>query len=148
MKSDLLMIHWSHWWLYSYISFICRWPLDHEWYDIIHFIHWSGKFRILHNNELYGLYILCSIVRIVKSRRLWWAGHVARIEKTRNVYRILVEKSLRKYSLWILKRICKKNIKMDLREIGFEDGRWIELVQNHVQLWKGWTFWFYYQRVC
>jgi hypothetical protein len=51
----------------------------------------TGEWRKLHNEELHDLYSLPSIIRIIKSRRMRWAGHVARIEK-RNVYRLLVGK--------------------------------------------------------
>ena len=46
----------------------------------------------LHNAELHALYSSPNIIRNLKSRRLRWAGHVARMEQFRNVYRVLVEK--------------------------------------------------------
>jgi hypothetical protein len=52
-----------------------------------------GGWRKLHNEELYNLYSLPSIIRIIKSRRMRWAGHVARMGAKRNVYRLLVGKS-------------------------------------------------------
>jgi hypothetical protein len=48
--------------------------------------------RILHNEELHNLYFSPSIIRIIKSRRMRWAGHVARMGEKRNVYRMLVGK--------------------------------------------------------
>jgi hypothetical protein len=51
-----------------------------------------GGWRKLHNEELHNLYCSPSIVRIITSRRMRWAGHVARMEEKRNVYRILVGK--------------------------------------------------------
>jgi hypothetical protein len=51
-----------------------------------------GKWRKLHNEELHDLYSLPSIIRIIKSRRMRWAGHVTRIEEKRNVYKLLVGK--------------------------------------------------------
>jgi hypothetical protein len=53
----------------------------------------SEQCRILHNEELCDTYASPSFVRVVKSRRLIWARHVARMGKTRNLYRILVGKS-------------------------------------------------------
>jgi hypothetical protein len=52
----------------------------------------TGGWRKLHNEELHNLYSSPSIIRIIKSRRMLWAGHVARIGEKRNVYRLLVGK--------------------------------------------------------
>ena len=52
----------------------------------------TGEWRKLHNEELSDLYSLPSIVRVVKSRRMRWAGHVARMGEGRGVYRVLVGK--------------------------------------------------------
>jgi hypothetical protein len=52
----------------------------------------TGEWRKLHNEELNGLYLLPNIVRVIKSRRLRWAGHVARMGEGRVVYRVLVGK--------------------------------------------------------
>jgi hypothetical protein len=52
----------------------------------------TGEWRKLHNEELHGLYSLPSIIRIIKSRRMRWAGHVARMGETKKTYRLLVEK--------------------------------------------------------
>jgi hypothetical protein len=52
----------------------------------------TGGGRKLHNEELHNLYSSPSIIRIIKSRRLRWAGHVARMGEKRNVYRLLVGK--------------------------------------------------------
>jgi hypothetical protein len=48
----------------------------------------DGSWRKLHNNELHSLYSLPNIVRVIKSRRMRWAGHVARMEEGRGVYRV------------------------------------------------------------
>jgi hypothetical protein len=48
----------------------------------------TGGWRKLHNEELHNLYSLPSIIRVIKSRRMRWAGHVARMGKKRNAYRI------------------------------------------------------------
>jgi hypothetical protein len=52
----------------------------------------TGGWRKLHNEELHNLYSCPSIIRMIKSRRMRWAGHIARIGATRNAYRILVGK--------------------------------------------------------
>ena len=52
----------------------------------------TGEWRKLHNEELRDLYTLPNIVRVVKSRRVRWAGHVARMVEGRGVYRVLVRK--------------------------------------------------------
>jgi hypothetical protein len=52
----------------------------------------SGGLRKLHNEELHNLYSSPSIIKIKKSRRMRWPGHVARMGEKRNMYRILVEK--------------------------------------------------------
>jgi hypothetical protein len=52
----------------------------------------TGGWRKLHNEELHDLYFSPSIIRIIKSRRMRWEGHVARMEEKRNVYKLLVEK--------------------------------------------------------
>jgi hypothetical protein len=69
--------------------------------------------RKLHNEELHSLYSPPSIIRMIKSRRMRWAGHVARMGKKRNAYTILGGKQQGK-------RGRVNNIKMDLREIGCE----------------------------
>jgi hypothetical protein len=56
----------------------------------------TGGWRKLHNEELHNLYSWRSIIRIIKSRRMRWAGHVARMGEKRNVYRLLVGKQERK----------------------------------------------------
>jgi hypothetical protein len=52
----------------------------------------TGDWRKLHNKELHNLYSLPNIIRMIKSRRMRWAGHVARIGEKQNAYRILVGK--------------------------------------------------------
>ena len=52
----------------------------------------TGKWRILHNEELNNLYSSPNIVRVIKSRRMGWAGHVARMGEEREVYKVLVGK--------------------------------------------------------
>ena len=53
----------------------------------------TGEWRKLHNEELNDLYFSLSIVRVIKSRRMRWTGHVARMGERRGLYRVLVEKT-------------------------------------------------------
>jgi hypothetical protein len=78
----------------------------------------TGGWRELHNEELHNLYSSPSIIRIIKSRRMSWAGHVALMGEKRNVYRLLVGKPEGKRPLGRPRRRWTYNIKMDLLEIG------------------------------
>jgi hypothetical protein len=71
----------------------------------------------LHNKELYALHSSPNIIRVIKSRRLRWAGHVARMGERRGAYRTLVGKSEGRRPLGRPKRRFEDNIKMDLREV-------------------------------
>jgi hypothetical protein len=79
----------------------------------------TGEWRRLHNKELYALYSSPSIIRVVKSRRLRWAGHVARMGERRGAYRALVGKPEERRPLGRPRRIWEDNIKMNLREVGW-----------------------------
>ena len=76
------------------------------------------EWRKLHNAELHALYSSPNIIRNLKSIRLRWAGHVARMEQFRNAYRVLVGKAESKRPLGRPRRRWENNIKMDLREVG------------------------------
>jgi hypothetical protein len=80
------------------------------------------------------IYTLChklfNIVRVIKSKRMRWAGHVARMVEGRGVYRVLVGRPL-----GIPRHRWEDNIKLDLREIGIDGANWIPLVQDRVQ-WR------------
>jgi hypothetical protein len=78
----------------------------------------AGGWRKLHNEELHNLYSSPSIIRIIKSRRMGWARHVARMGEKRNMYRILIGKPGGKKPLGRPRRRWIHNIKMDLLEIG------------------------------
>jgi hypothetical protein len=78
----------------------------------------TGGWRKLHNEELHNLYSSPSIIRIIKSKRLRWAGHVARMGGKRNMYRLLVGKLEGKRPLGRPRRRWIDHIKMDLLEIG------------------------------
>jgi len=89
----------------------------------------TRAWRKLHNEELRDLYSLPNIVRVVKSRRMRWAGHVARMGEGRGVHRDLVGKPDRKRPLRRPRRRWEDNIRMDLREVRGV-GDWMELAQD------------------
>jgi hypothetical protein len=95
----------------------------------------DGSWRKLHNDELHDLYSLLNIVRVIKSRRMRWAGHVAPMGEERVVYRVLVEISEVKRPLGRPRRSWEDNIKLDLREIGIDGANWIQLAQDRVR-WR------------
>jgi hypothetical protein len=78
----------------------------------------KGGWRKLHNEDLHNLYSSPSINRIIKSRRMRWAGHVARMGEKRNVYSLLVGKPEGKRPLGRPRRRWMDNIKMDFLEKG------------------------------
>ena len=82
------------------------------------------------HEELNYLYFLPNIVRVVKSRRMRWTGHVARMGEDRGVHRVLVGKPERKRPLGRPRRRWEDNIKMDLQEVGGGRWDWMELAQN------------------
>jgi hypothetical protein len=89
-----------------------------------------GEWRKLHNEELRDLYSSPSIIRIIKSRRMRWAGDVARIGEKRNAYRLLVVKPERKRPLGKRRRRWVDNIRMDLGEVGRGDVEGIGLAKD------------------
>ena len=90
----------------------------------------TGQWRKLHNEELNGLYSSPNIVRVIKSRRMRWAGHVARMEEGRGVQKVLVGKPEGKRPVGRPRRRWEDNIKMYLQEVGRGCGDWIELAQD------------------
>jgi len=87
----------------------------------------TREWRKLHNEELNNLYSSPNIVRVIKSRRIRWAGHVARMGEGRSVYRVLVEKHEGRRPLGRPRRRWEDNIRMDLREVGCGCVDWMEL---------------------
>jgi hypothetical protein len=85
----------------------------------------TSEWRKLHNEELRDLYSSPSIIRIIKSSRMRWAGHVARMWEKRNAYRVLVGKPEGKRPLERPRRRLVDNIRMDLGEVGWGDVDWI-----------------------
>jgi hypothetical protein len=79
----------------------------------------AGEWRKLHNEELRDLYFSLNIIRIIKSRRMRWAGHVARMGEKRNAYRLLVGKPEGKRPQGRPRLRWVDNIRMDLGEVGW-----------------------------
>jgi hypothetical protein len=96
----------------------------------------DGSWRKLHNDELHDLYSSPNIVRVIKSRRIRWAGHVACMGEGSGVYSVLVGRPEGKRPLERPRCRWEDNIKMDLREIGIDGANWIQLAQDRVQ-WQG-----------
>jgi hypothetical protein len=84
----------------------------------------TGEWRKLHNEELHNLYSFLNIIRQIKSRRMTWAGHVARMGEERKVNKVLVRKSKGKGPLGRPRRKWKDGIRVDLVEGGVD---WIRL---------------------
>jgi len=96
----------------------------------------TGEWRKLHNEELSDLYSLPNIVRVVKSRRMRWAGHMARMGEGRGVHRVLVGKPEEKRPLGRPRRRWEDNIKMDLQEVGGSCEDWMQLTQDRDRWWS------------
>jgi hypothetical protein len=92
----------------------------------------EGSWRKLHNDEFYSLYFSPNIVRVIKSRRMRWAGHVARMWEGRGV---LVGRPEGKRPLGKPRLMWEDNIKLVFREIGIDGANWIRLAQDRVQ-WR------------
>ena len=90
----------------------------------------TGECRRLHNEELNDLYCSPNIVRVIKWRRMRWAGHVARMGEEREVYRVLVGKPEGKRPMGRLRPRWVDNIRMDLQEVGCGYMDWIGLAQD------------------
>jgi hypothetical protein len=92
----------------------------------------TGEWRKLHKEELNDLHSLPNIVRVVKSRRMRWAGYVARMGDDRGVYRVLVGKPEEKRPLGRPRRRWEDNIKMDIQKVG---GCWLRIGTGGGHLW-------------
>ena len=90
----------------------------------------TGEWRKLLIEELNDLYCSPNIVRVIKSRKMRWAGHVARMGERRGLYRVLVGKPEGKRPLGRSRHIWEGNIKMDLQEVD-----WVELAQDRDSWW-------------
>jgi hypothetical protein len=90
----------------------------------------TGEWRKLHNEELNDLYPSPNIVRVIKSKRMRWAVHAARVGESRDVYRVCLEQPEGRRPLRRPKRRWEDNIKMDLQEVGCGSMDWIDLAQD------------------
>jgi hypothetical protein len=90
----------------------------------------AGEWRKLHNEELNDRYSSPNIVRVMKSRRMGWAGHAARMVESRDVYRVLVGKPEVKRPLVRPRRRWEDNMKMDHQEVGCGGMDWIDVAQD------------------
>jgi hypothetical protein len=93
----------------------------------------DGSWRKLHNDELHSLFSSSNIVRVIRSRRMRWEGHVARMWEGRGVYRVLVGRPEGKRPLGRPRHRCDDNMKMHLRETGIDGANWIRLAQDRAQ---------------
>ena len=90
----------------------------------------AREWRKLHNEKLNALYSSPNIVRVIQSRRMRWAGHVARMGERRAVYRVLVRKPEGKGPLGRRRRRWEDNIKIDLEDVGCGGVEWIGLAEG------------------
>ena len=90
----------------------------------------KGEWRRLYNEELNVLYCSPTNLRVIKSRRMRWAGHVARIGEDRVVYRALVGKPEEKRPMGRPRCRWVYNIRMDLQDVGCGYVDWIGLAQD------------------
>jgi hypothetical protein len=95
----------------------------------------DGSWRKLHNDELHSLYSSLNIVRVIKSRRMRGAGHMARMWEGRSVHRVLVRRPAGKRPPRRPRRRWEDNITLDHRKIGMDGENWIQLAQDRVQ-WR------------
>jgi hypothetical protein len=90
----------------------------------------TGESRSLHNQELNGLHSSPNVIRVIKSRRMRWAGHVTHVGEKREAYRILMGRPEGRIPLGRPSRRWEDNIKMDLQEVGWEGVDWIDMSQD------------------
>jgi hypothetical protein len=95
----------------------------------------DGSWRKLHSYELYNLYSSPNTVTVIKSRRMRWAGHVARIGKERGISGVLIGRPEGKRPLGRPRRRWEDNSQLDLREIGIDEANWIQVAQDRIQ-WR------------
>jgi hypothetical protein len=95
----------------------------------------TGEWRRRCNEELYNLYFSPDNIRVKKSRKMRWAGHVARMGARRGVYRVLLERRTGTRPLAKQRRRWEDDINMDLQEVGWGDVDWIDLAQDRGRWW-------------
>jgi hypothetical protein len=91
----------------------------------------TGEWRKLHKRDLYALYFSTHIIRVIKSRRLRWAGHVASMGERRGAYRVLVVRREERRTLGRPRHIWEHNIKTNLKKAGWVCG----LIENRDKLY-------------
>ena len=90
----------------------------------------SAEQSLNHNEKFHSLHPSPNIVRVIKSRRLRWAGHVGRMEEGRSALKILTGKPTGKRPLGRPRRRWEDNIRMDLEDIGINSGNWVDSAQD------------------
>jgi hypothetical protein len=90
----------------------------------------TGEWRRLHNEELNDLYSSTNIIRVIKSRRMGWEGHVARMGDRRSAHRVLVGRPEGKRPLGRPRSTWENNIKMDFQKVWWGGMDWIDLAQD------------------
>jgi len=95
----------------------------------------TGEWKKLRNEELNDLYSSPSIFRVIKSRRMRWAGHVARMGVRRDVFRVLVRKPEGKRPLGRPRHRWEDTNKMNLQEVGLGFMDWIMLAEDRDRWW-------------
>ena len=90
----------------------------------------DGEGRRLHNEELNSLNSLPNIIRVIKSKRLRWAIHVAKMEESSSAFKILTDKPTSKIPLARLSRKWEDNIRMDLKHIGINARNLVDFAQD------------------
>ena len=95
----------------------------------------TGEWRKVHNGELNDLYCTPNIVRVTTSRKMRWAGYVARMRERKGVNRVLVGKPEGKRSLGRRRSRWEDNIKMDVEDVGCGGMDWMELAQGRDRWW-------------
>ena len=111
------------------LDFVDKNDISLNYYKISHIVSYYTLY-ILHNEELNDLYSSPNIVRVIKSRRMRWAGHVARMGEEMGLYRVLLGKPEGKRPLGRPRRRWVDNIRMDLQEVGCGYMDWFGLVQD------------------
>jgi hypothetical protein len=90
----------------------------------------NGEWKRLQNEELHSLYRSPNIVSVIKSKRLKWTGHVARMEEGRSTSKLLSAKPTGKIFFRESRRRWEDNIRMDLEEICINSGNWVNSAQD------------------